>query len=150
MTLVPSSEYWASSGVLTSTLPIFEASGQVLGALVKWGGVSPTAVVIPIWAEVQAARPSAWEGLTAIPAGRVTMASRRAAVARLARSVFWGWWRSTSRPEGGSVRLVVAWAERVGSNSRALQPDTSVGLPPGSVRRAPALLKMPGWTQLSA
>ena len=60
---------------------------------------------MPIWALVQAARPSAWEGLTTSPAGRVTAASFSAALEMWPSSVFWGWCRSTSRPEGESVEV---------------------------------------------
>ena len=56
--------------------------GTAAGARSKWTGRWPRAVVRPIWAGVQAPRPSAEAGLTTRPCGSVTVASRRSASPR--------------------------------------------------------------------
>ena len=73
--------YSASSGDLASRVPILAASGQLCGSSVKRRSPSDSPLK-PICVSLQAPRPAAWEGLTESPAGKVTVASLRMAVAR--------------------------------------------------------------------
>jgi hypothetical protein len=135
--------------VSTSTVPIFDAFGHSAGSEVIVIGATPGAEVSPIWAGVQAARPLAEAGLTAIPWGRVTVASFRSAscssgsapTVRISPSTSfsigatpsgWGMWRSNSRPVGASATLVVGLAAIVGSKGRRLQPSRPIGVPSAS------------------
>ena len=64
----------SSSAVFSSPVPIFEASGQVLGFLLKriGFGIGKPEPLKPICAREQASRPSAPEALRTTPSGRVT------------------------------------------------------------------------------
>src|ERR1700748_3803917 len=68
------------SGVSISTVPTWDAAGHV-------GGASEPC---PNCAGAHAARPLAADGLSVMPAGRVTRASFRVAVAWPVGSSFWG------------------------------------------------------------
>src|SRR6266545_3476348 len=121
--------------------PTTEPSGQA-GA--DWSKASGEAEMSPISASVQPWRPSAAEGLRAIPSGRVTTARFRSAWETAAGSLIasWGSERSTSSPEGESASRVVGVSETRGSNGTTSQPSV-----PAKAKLW--LTKLPGFSQLS-
>src|SRR4029077_6871255 len=103
-----------SSGLWSQTVPTLEARGL--------GGAAALALVI--CAGLQEPRPSAAEGLTVIPWGRVTTAFFKGGVARVSGSSDWGTLSSTSRPEAESAVLESGCTVRVGLKWSRLQPVT--------------------------
>src|SRR5436190_15619284 len=98
-------------GVSTSTEPIFELAGQVIGLLVSLAN----------WASVHGLRPLATEGLSPAPCGRVTLATLRLELIRPAGSGLKGMNMSTVAGSGESV-LPLAEALTVGSKGTLSQP----------------------------
>src|SRR4029077_6860677 len=108
-----------SSGVTASTVPTFEASGQLAAA---W-------LLRSICAGEHASRPSAAEGFTTIPGGSVTTASLKCDSASPFGTSLWGTRRSASRPVGEFAPL--AWGVIVseGLKSSRLQSVMPAGRP---------------------
>src|ERR1700680_3459845 len=102
------------TGVVTSTVPIFEDSGHVGAA----------ALPKPICASEHAPWPLAAAGLTVNPAGSVTEALRTGGVASVPGVSLCGIFIATSKPVGLSAVAVSGCAPRDASKCNRLQPVT--------------------------
>ena len=103
-----------SAGVITSTVPIFELSGQWLGA----------SVPKPASASEQADWPSAASGLIERPAGRVRDAERSCdGRVGVAEDLFGD--QRRLRPLGESASVVVRPTLKTGRKTSVLQPVVS-------------------------
>ena len=104
---------------------LFEQRGDDFDFADLGGGraVAASTLPTPAWARPQPARPSAEEGSTARPLGRVTTAAFSGGVARASGSSSdWGTSRFTLRPAGLSARAVSGCRARLGAKLSALQP----------------------------
>ena len=128
-------------------MPTLEASGHFAASLCA-GSPDPGRLIPSGPISGQPARPSAAEGFTAKPWGRVTTVSFRWAVAGCLPSssgaFAWGMWRFTARPVGESEVLVSGLKATLGSNGGRSQLLRPAGRPPGPLDCALAVSNASG------
>ena len=107
-------------GVSTETVPIFDAAGQATGAREP----------LPNWASVHASRPFAADGLSPMPAGRVTSARRVCEVSCVEPPTMCGSSTVVTAPEGESVCAVSGSTASDGSKGMV---SHSFGEVPGGI-----------------